>query len=93
MKLNDKRAFDEAGKFLEESNFGLAVVARSTVTGDTEKDRVLTEARAKVIRDYLAQHFKLDDTWIKAIGLGKSKQARHAGKVQILVYAAKPVGP
>ena len=89
-ELKNKKAIDEAGKFLQENKFGLAVVTSSAATGDTGKDRLLTKARAKVIRDYLVQNFQLDDTRIKIIGLGKSKQAGDTGKVQILVYAARP---
>jgi len=92
-ELKNKKTIDEAGSFLQENKFALAVVASSVATGDTAKDRLLTEARAKVIRDYLVQNFKLDDTRIKTIGLGKSKQAGDTGKVQILVYAAKPTAP
>jgi outer membrane protein OmpA-like peptidoglycan-associated protein len=68
-------------------------VISSAVTGDTAKDLVLTKARAKVIRDYLVQNFKLDDTRIRTIGLGKSKQAGDTVIVQILVYASKPAAP
>jgi outer membrane protein OmpA-like peptidoglycan-associated protein len=89
-ELRNKKAIDEAGRFLQENKFGLAVVTASAATGDTGKDRLLTKARAKVIRDYLVQNFKLDDTRIKTIGLGKSKQAGDTGRVQILVYATKP---
>ena len=92
-ELKNKKALDEAGKFLQENQFGLAVVASSAATGDTGKYRLLTKARAKVIRDYFVQNFKVDDTRIKIIGLGKSKQAGDTGKVQILVYAANPAAP
>jgi len=92
-ELKNKKALDEAGKFLQENKFELAVVASSAATGDTGKDRLLTKARAKVIRDYFVQNFKVDDTRIKIIGLGKSKQAGDTGKVQILVYAANPAAP
>jgi hypothetical protein len=90
-ELKNKKSLDEAGKFLQENKFGLAVVTSSEGTGDTSKDKLLTKARAKVIRDYLVQNFQLDDTRIKTIGLGKSKIASDPGKVQILVYASKPV--
>jgi len=92
-ELKNKKVLDEAGKFLQENQFGLAVVASSAATGDTVKDRLLTKARAKVVRDYLVQNFKVDDTRIKIIGLGKSKQAGDTAKVQILVYAAKSAAP
>ena len=87
-KLNDKKSLDEAGKFLEANPFGLAVIASSEAKGDdTEKLRVLTAARAKVVRDYLTENFKLDDKRIKTTGLGKNKTSE-TSKLTILVYAA-----
>ena len=85
-KLKDRKALDEAGKFLEQNKFSLAVVAASDEVGDTEKDRMLTQARAKVVRDYLVENFKFDDTRVKIIGLGKSPKAGVASKVEILIY-------
>ena len=55
--------------------------------GDTEKNRVLTEARAMVVRDYLVQNFKVDDTRIKTIGQGEAADANTPPGVEILVYA------
>jgi outer membrane protein OmpA-like peptidoglycan-associated protein len=85
-KLKNKKPLDDAGKFLEENPFGLAVVASSEAKGDTDKLRVLTEARAKVVRDYLTQNFKLDDKRVKTIGLGKTKKVDGASRLLILVY-------
>jgi len=85
-KLKNEKEFDEAGKFLEQNKFRLAVIAASVQVGDTDKDRVLTQARAKVVRDYLVQHFKFDDTRVKIIGLGKSPKPDETNKVEILVY-------
>ncbi len=51
--------------------------------GDTEKDRALTEAQSLLVRDYLAQNFKLDDTRLKTIGLGKDDDDHN--RVEILV--------
>ena len=84
-KLKNEKQLDEAGKFLEQNKFRLAVIGASVEIGDTDKDRVLTEARAKVVRDYLVQHFKFDDTRLKIIGMGKSKTTE-PGKVEILIY-------
>jgi outer membrane protein OmpA-like peptidoglycan-associated protein len=89
-KLKNKKPLDEAGKYLEENAFGLAVVASSESKGDTDKVRVLTEARAKVVRDYLTQNFKLDDSHLKTIGLGKTKGPDDSSKLVILIYPAKP---
>jgi phospholipid/cholesterol/gamma-HCH transport system substrate-binding protein len=89
-KLKSAKTLDEAGKFLETNAFGLAVVTSYTdMKGDTEKNRLLTEARAMVVRDYLVQNFKLDDTRIKTIGQGKSAEANApGGGVEIMVYPA-----
>lgn len=59
--------------------------------GDTDKAQVLTYARAMVVRDYLVKNFKMDDTRVKTIGLGKSdqKDAGDGGSVEVIVY---PVG-
>jgi len=84
-KLKHEKKLDDAGKFLEENKFNLAVIASSTESGDSQKDKTLTEARAKVVRDYLVQNFKFDDTRLKVIGLGKS---REANKVEVLVYSS-----
>jgi phospholipid/cholesterol/gamma-HCH transport system substrate-binding protein len=89
-KLKNEKALYEVGKFLEEEKFGLAVVAASAgPKGDSDKERVLTEARTMVVRDYLVQHFSLDDTRIKTIGLGKDKENGENGALEIMVY---PVG-
>ena len=85
-KLKNERKLDEAGQFLEQKEFNLAVVTASEEMGDTTKDRVLTQARAKVVRDYLVQKFKFDDTRVKIIGLGKSSKGGEGSKVQILIY-------
>src|SRR5947199_8435033 len=76
-----------AGNYLQNNPFGLAVVAAYTdMKGDTEKDRLLTEARAMVVRDYLVRNFKFEDTRIKTIGLGKSEKAAKGGSIEILIY-------
>ena len=86
-KLKDAKAIDEAGNYLQNNGFGLAVIAAATdMKGDTQKDRLLTEARSMVARDYLVKHFKLADTKIKTIGLGKSKDAPEGGNLEILIY-------
>jgi phospholipid/cholesterol/gamma-HCH transport system substrate-binding protein len=88
-KLKSQKTLNEAGQFLQTHPFGLAVVAASTdMTGDTDKDRVLTEARAMVVREYLVDNFKFDDTRLKTAGLGKTADATNGGQVEILVYAA-----
>lgn len=85
-KLKNEKALDSAGQFLEQNKFSLAVVAASAEFGDTDKDRVLTQARAKVVRDYLIQKFKFDDKRVKIIGLGKSLKEGGTSKVEIRIY-------
>jgi outer membrane protein OmpA-like peptidoglycan-associated protein len=87
-KLKNKKALDTVGAYLEKAKFGLAVVAASAAKGDTEKMLTLTQAQTTVIRNYLAQNFKLDDTRIKTRGLGKSDDLGSAPAVEIRVYAA-----
>jgi outer membrane protein OmpA-like peptidoglycan-associated protein len=85
-KLKNKKAFDEVGKYLQENQFVLSVIACSDEKGDSDKLRLLTEARAKVVRDYLTQNYKLDDKPVKTIGLGKTKTAGESSKLVVLVY-------
>jgi len=82
-RLSREKDLAEAGKFLQTQPFSLAVVkVDGGEMGDTGKQRELTRARASVIRDYLADNFKFDDTRVKTMGLGKSG----SGKVEIAVY-------
>jgi outer membrane protein OmpA-like peptidoglycan-associated protein len=93
-ELTDKKRLDDAGKYLEENPFGLAVIASSEAKGDSDADHALTEARANAARDYLIQNFKIDDKRLKTIGLGKTKEGDDSSKLVILVYAGNvPAGP
>jgi hypothetical protein len=77
------------GAYLEKAKFGLAVVVSSaSLKGDTEKMLTLTQAQTTVIRNYLVQNFRLDDTHIKTRGLGKSDDLGSAAALEIRVYAA-----
>jgi outer membrane protein OmpA-like peptidoglycan-associated protein len=88
-KLKNKKALDEVGAYLEKAKFGLAVVVSSaSLKGDTDKMLTLTQAQTTVIRNYLVQNFRLDDTRIKTRGLGKSEDLGPAAAVEIRVYAA-----
>ena len=75
----------------QENQFCLSVIACSNEKGDSDKLRLLTAARAKVVRDYLTQNYKLDDKRVKTIGPGKSKSADESSKLVVLVYP--PCGP
>jgi phospholipid/cholesterol/gamma-HCH transport system substrate-binding protein len=87
-KLKDEKLLNDSGVYLEHNRFGVAVVAAYTdMKGDSEKDRLLTEARSMVVRDYLVKNFKLQDERIKTIGLGKSPQAPEGGSMEVLIYS------
>jgi hypothetical protein len=62
------------------------VAAYTGVKGDSEKNRVLTQARAMVVRDQLIDNFKVNDTRIKTIGIGEDSETGERGKVEIIVY-------
>ena len=89
-KLKDSKVLNESGMYLEQNPFGLAVVAsQADMKGDSDKSKMLTEARAMVVRDYLVKNFKLEDSRIKIVGQGKVADAPDGGAVEILIY---PVG-
>jgi phospholipid/cholesterol/gamma-HCH transport system substrate-binding protein len=88
-KLKDEKGLKEAGQYLQAQKFNKVVIAvAASMKGDSEKDRVTTQAQAMVIRNYLVQNFRLDDTRIKTMGLGKTDDAGDNGKIEILVYPA-----
>ena len=88
-KMKDQKSLKAAGDFLAQSQFGVAVVAVSSgMDGDTQKDLVLTEARAMVIREYLVENFGFDDSQLKTLGLGKQAVTTPEadwGSIQIII--------
>jgi hypothetical protein len=57
--------------------------------GDTQKDLVLSQARAMVIREYLVENFGFDDSQLKTLGLGKQAGTNldaDWGSIQIQIY-------
>jgi phospholipid/cholesterol/gamma-HCH transport system substrate-binding protein len=91
-KMKDEKALKDAGDFLAQAQFGVAVIVVSTgMDGDTQKDLVLSEARAMVIREYLVENFGFDDSQLKTLGQGKEAGATPDaawGSIQILIYPA-----
>lgn len=86
-KLDHQKTLNEAGEYLQDTPFGIAVVAVSgSDKGDTGKEKTLSEARAAVVREYLASNFKFDDTHVNTVGLGKADTADQANKVDIVIY-------
>lgn len=90
-KLKNQKSLDDAGEFLAQNQFGVAVVVASTgMEGDTQKDAVLTEARAMIVRAYLAENFGFDNSLLKTLGMGKQTGATPDadwGSIQILIFA------
>ncbi len=86
-KLKSEKTLKPVGELLEGKPFGLAVVVvRSGMKGDAAKEEQLSEARAAVVREYLVQNFRVDDTRIKTMGLGKTDGVPDGGAVEIMVY-------
>jgi phospholipid/cholesterol/gamma-HCH transport system substrate-binding protein len=96
-KMKDQKALKAAGDFLAQNPFGVAVVVVSTgMDGDTQKDLVLTQARAMVVREYLVENFGFDDSQLKTLGMGKQSGANLEadwGSIQILIFPAGTVVP
>jgi phospholipid/cholesterol/gamma-HCH transport system substrate-binding protein len=88
-KLGKEKLLNRVGSFLESNPFGLAVVVAETgSTGDKENNLKLAQARAMIVRQYLAQRFKTDDSRIKTLGVGESQQMSTGGAVKIVVYSS-----
>ena len=91
-KLKNQKSLNAGGEFLANNQFGFAVVVASTgMEGDTQKDLVLTQARAMVVREYLVENFGFDDSQLKTLGMGKESDANSDagwGKLQIFIYPA-----
>jgi phospholipid/cholesterol/gamma-HCH transport system substrate-binding protein len=96
-KPKNQKSLRAAGQFLADTEFGVAVVVVSTGgTGDAQKDLVLTQARAMVVRDYLVGNFSFDDAQLKTLGLGKGKSLPPDsgwGTVEIIIFPADTEAP
>jgi phospholipid/cholesterol/gamma-HCH transport system substrate-binding protein len=96
-KPKNQKSLRAAGQFLADTEFGVAVVVVSTGSaGDTQKDLILTQARAMVVRDYLVGNFSFDDAQLKTLGLGKGKNLNPDsgwGTVDIIIYPADAEAP
>jgi phospholipid/cholesterol/gamma-HCH transport system substrate-binding protein len=96
-KLKNQKSLHAGGEFLASNQFGFAVVVVSAgMEGDSQKEMLLTEARAMVVREYLVGSFGFDDQQLKTLGMGKQADAGPAGEwgtVQILIYPTGAVMP
>jgi phospholipid/cholesterol/gamma-HCH transport system substrate-binding protein len=91
-KLRNQKSLNDGGEFLAANPFGCAVVVVSAgAEGDTQKELVLTQARAMLIREYLVQHYGFDDSKFKTMGMGKQSTVTPEtewGTIQLLVFPA-----
>ena len=91
-KLKGQKKLNDAGKYLSENEFGLAVIEVSTGSGgDSDKDVTLAQGRALVVENYIVQHYGFDDTKLKTVSIGKQTgetSKSNWGLVKILVYPA-----
>jgi phospholipid/cholesterol/gamma-HCH transport system substrate-binding protein len=91
-KLKNQKSLNAGGEFLANNQFGFAVVVVSAgMEGDTQKELVLTEAQAMVVREYLVENFGFDDSQLKTLGTGKRVGADLEtgwGTVRIVIYPA-----
>ena len=89
-KLKNQKSLNPGGEFLANNQFAFAVVVVSAgAEGDAQKQLVLTQARAMVVREYLIEHFGFDDTQLRTLGMGKQTDAKPDvgwGTVQIFIY-------
>jgi phospholipid/cholesterol/gamma-HCH transport system substrate-binding protein len=100
-KLKNQKSLNAGGQFLAQNQFGFAVIVVSSgMEGDAQKDLVLAEARAMVVRAYLVDNFGFDDSQLKTLGMGKqagvtpdeSKDADW-GSIKILIFPVGTVAP
>ena len=91
-KLKNQKSLKDCGEFLADNQYGYAVVVVSAgANGDAQKDLVLTEGRAMVVREYLVETFGFDDSHLRTLGLGKQTETNSDngwGSVQIIFYPA-----
>jgi len=90
--LKNQKSLHVGGEFLANNQFAFAVVVVSAgKEGDAQKEMVLTEARAMVVREYLVASFGFDDSHLKTLGIGKQANINSDGDwgtVRILIYPA-----
>jgi len=92
-KLHNQKSLNEAGQYLAGNQFGCAVVVVAAgAEGDSEKVKVLTQARAMIIREYLVQHFGFDDSKFKTLGLGKQTTAKPEADLDTIQLMVFPSG-
>ncbi|MFL6277609.1 MAG: MlaD family protein [Blastocatellia bacterium] len=89
-KLGKEKLLNQVGAYLESNPYGVAVVVANTgAMGEKEANLKLSQARAMVVRQYLAQRYRVDDSRIKTMGAGEDAKATDkGGRVAVVVYSA-----
>jgi outer membrane protein OmpA-like peptidoglycan-associated protein len=96
-KLKNQKSLNTCGEFLADNQYGYAVVVVSAgANGDAQKDLLLTEGRAMVVREYLVETYGFDDSHLRTLGTGKQAEANSDigwGSVRVIFYPAGAVIP
>jgi phospholipid/cholesterol/gamma-HCH transport system substrate-binding protein len=96
-KLKNQKSLNACGEFLADNQYGYAVVVVTAgASGDAQKDLVLTEGRAMVVREYLVETYGFDDSHLRTLGMGKQAESNSDvgwGSVQIIFYPSGAVIP
>jgi phospholipid/cholesterol/gamma-HCH transport system substrate-binding protein len=96
-KLKNQKSLNACGEFLADNQYGYAVVVVTAgASGDAQKDLVLTEGRAMVVREYLVETYGFDDSHLRTLGMGKQAETNSDvgwGSVQIIFYPSGAVIP
>jgi phospholipid/cholesterol/gamma-HCH transport system substrate-binding protein len=88
-KLKNEKPLKQAGEFLQQNPFKfVAITACTDFRGEKNKNLEISRAQAMVVRNYLVQNFKIDDSRIKTKGMGEDDHSdpKKAGRVEVLVY-------
>ena len=96
-KLKNQKSLNACGEFLADNQYGYAVVVVTAgASGDAQKDLVLTEGRAMVVREYLVETYGFDDSHLRTLGMGKQAESNSDigwGSVQVIFYPSGAVIP
>jgi phospholipid/cholesterol/gamma-HCH transport system substrate-binding protein len=93
VRLKGKKQLKAVAAFLESTPFSLVVVqAFSSLAGDREENRILTQAQAMAVRNHLADHSELEDTKLKTMGMGEVAGRPAGGTHWVVISVYAPSG-
>jgi len=86
--IKHEKKLESVGKALEGKDFKLVMVeAFRGVEGSKDVNLQLSRAQAFAVRNYLVNHFKIDDTRVKTKGNGETKSNdENADRIEIVIY-------